>query len=99
MSVGWATDQDALAGVSLLTVREFRGVLKAAVAEAKVKRDCVVRFLPAHLKAQMRSGRADCAECYAKFDLRIPISDTRVEAMQCPNCGAEVERPVGLKPV
>ncbi len=98
VSVGWATDSDGKASAEVLGVRELRGALESAVAEAKNRRDCVVRFAPHMLKAAFRADRTDCGACRTKLDIRVPHADLRVGPLTCPNCGTELTRSPALLP-
>ncbi len=97
VSAGWATSVDCMS-TGDLNERRLRGFLEAAVAEAKIARDRVVRYDPSHAKNQMRNGRTDCMQCQSKLDLRVPAMDLQEGSLICPNCGASLERPVGLRP-
>lgn len=97
VSAGWATSADCKIDGDL-TERRLRGLLEIAVAEAKIERNQVVHYDPGFAKNHMRNGRTDCMRCQSKLDLRVPAMDPQDGDLICPNCGARLERPVGLRP-
>lgn len=99
VSIGWTTSSDVHAFGKDLTGRGLRGILETAVAEAKRERNRVLRYEPGMEKATGREGRADCGVCRAKFTLWVmgEVQTVRT-ALHCPNCWAEVERPISLRP-
>jgi diguanylate cyclase (GGDEF)-like protein len=97
VSIGWATLRDAQTSGEDATKRSLRGILETAVAEAKRKRNQVVRYAASMEKRSAREGRADCGGCRARFTVSIPIENTGVEELYCPSCGQRVERPVSLR--
>ncbi|WP_437923233.1 GGDEF domain-containing protein [Sorangium sp. So ce291] len=99
VSIGWATSRDAqMPGQGILTGRHLRGLLERAVAEAKHKRDRVLRYDSVMKKPSVRDGRTDCAVCRTKFTVSVPIDDTRNKELHCPNCWSDVGRPPSLEP-
>lgn len=95
VSTGWITSEDFIES-GKLTTRLVRTNLEAAVADAKVERDCVVKWNPAMQKTRFRSGRADCSSCRTKFSLEVPSDDRQGGVLACPNCRARITRPPSL---
>lgn len=98
VSIGWATSADAQVSGKDLTKRSLRAIVETAVAEAKRERNRVVRYGSHMDKHLTREGRADCGACRSRFTITIIVEDDRSSALQCPNCGKEVERPPSLCP-
>lgn len=91
VSVGWATNADL---TKLLTDRTLMAALEYAVAEAKLTRDCVVRYTPALSHSDTVTLRSDCGACKAKFSVDVKTGDNQpAEDFWCPNCGARTHRP------
>lgn len=98
-SIGWALSADVRDNmVEGLKDRTVLRSLELAMARAKWSRDCVVRFGAGMLSVETAEGRADCGGCHAKFTVVAPLGARRDGQLWCPNCGGEVERPVGLRP-
>jgi diguanylate cyclase (GGDEF)-like protein len=90
VSVGWLTTHE----LELRSDRIILQKLETAVAEAKRKRDRVVRYTADLAKHDAISLRADCSQCDSRFALDVKrTANRRGESLRCPNCGASIERP------
>lgn len=91
VSIGWICTTD----LPYATDRRIVSGVERALAEAKHKRDCVVRYRKAfEQRHDTISLRSDCKKCHAKFTLDLKRDANRPKAkLSCPNCSAVVDRP------
>lgn len=91
VSVGWLCSTD----LAVVTERRMVSGAERAVAEAKHRRDCVVRYKKSfEQRHDTISLRADCRACRAKFSLDVKRDVNREKTkLACPNCRALVDRP------
>lgn len=91
VSIGWLCSTD----LAFATHRRLVSGVERALAEAKHKRDCVVRYKKEfESKHDTISLRADCKSCRAKFTVDMKRDANRPNTkLACPNCKAPVDRP------
>lgn len=96
VSVGWLVSSDV---VVPQTRRAILDCLERAVDEAKRLRDRSVRYSNDFQKRLVVPLRADCPACRSKFSVDVPLAENRpTQALCCPNCGHDVERPEAPDP-
>jgi diguanylate cyclase (GGDEF)-like protein len=96
VSVGWICSTD----LPFATDRRIVSGVERALAEAKHKRDCVVRYKKSfETRHDTISLRSDCRKCGAKFslDLKRDMNRPRTK-LSCPNCKALIDRPPAPPP-
>ena len=95
VSVGWTTTTK-LSGVDL-TARGIRIVLEHAVTLAKRQgRNRVVCFSEDARKSALRTIRDNCKACQVAYTVDLPVPETAMDELCCPNCGARNPRPAAV---
>lgn len=92
VTIAWLTASDLAKGVA--SDRAIRDHLEMAMAVAKERRNCVVRYHASMQRRLTDSYRADCGACRTKFSLDVPCeADGHDRTLHCPHCGNAVDRP------
>jgi diguanylate cyclase (GGDEF)-like protein len=91
VSIGWLCSTD----LPVTTERRIVSGVERAVAEAKNRRNCIVRYKASfERRHDTISLRADCRKCSAKFSIDLKRDANRSNTkLTCPNCRELVERP------
>lgn len=96
VSTGWICTTD----LRVITDRRLVSGVERALAEAKHKRDCIVRYKKSfERRTDTITLRADCPKCRAKFSMDLKREANKAKArLSCPNCASAVVRPPAPAP-